>query len=105
MGKITSIYLTDEEAKRLEKFCDENQCTQYSALKIALQELISKPLKESKKEETSSKDRESPQQISESERQTENTNQIDESKYKHSTLKRLLRKYMEGNEAIQSARS
>jgi len=43
MGKITSIYLTDAEAKKLEKFCEENQCTQYSALKTALRELLLKP--------------------------------------------------------------
>ena len=46
MGKITSIYLTDEEATELKKFCDENQCTKYSALKTALRELLSKPIKE-----------------------------------------------------------
>ena len=44
MGKITSIYLTDGEAKQLEKFCEENQCTQYSALKAALRELLIKPV-------------------------------------------------------------
>jgi hypothetical protein len=42
MGKITTIYLTDNESIRLKKFCDENQCTQYSALKTAVKELISK---------------------------------------------------------------
>jgi hypothetical protein len=46
MGKITSIYLTDEEAAELKKFCEENQCTQYSALKAVLRELLSKPMKE-----------------------------------------------------------
>ena len=50
MGKITSIYLTDEEHKELEKFCEENQCTQYSALKTALKELLYKPIE--KTEET-----------------------------------------------------
>ena len=48
MGKITSIYLTDEEAKQLEKFCEKNQCTQYSALKTALRELLSTSIKEEK---------------------------------------------------------
>ena len=43
MGKITSIYLTDEESKELQKFCEENQCTQYNALKTALRELLFKP--------------------------------------------------------------
>lgn len=50
MGKITSIYLTENEAKQLEKFCEENQCTQYSALKTALRELLLTPIEE---EETS----------------------------------------------------
>ena len=45
MGKIASIYLTDEESDELKKFCEENQCTQYSAIKIALKELLTKPVK------------------------------------------------------------
>ena len=40
MGKITSIYLTDEEASELKKFCEANQCSQYSALKLALRDLL-----------------------------------------------------------------
>jgi len=46
MAKITSIYLTDEEASELKRFCDENQCTQYSAIKMALRELLFKPTEE-----------------------------------------------------------
>ena len=46
MGKITSIYLTENEVKQLEKFCEENECTQYSALKTALRELLHKPTEE-----------------------------------------------------------
>ncbi len=46
MGKITTIYLSDAEARRLKEFCDENQCTQYSALKIAVGDLLSKQSKE-----------------------------------------------------------
>lgn len=45
MGKLTSIYLTGKEATELKKFCNENQCTQYSALKTALRELLSNPVK------------------------------------------------------------
>ena len=30
MGKIVTIYLSDDEARELKSFCDENQCTQYS---------------------------------------------------------------------------
>ena len=40
MGKMTSIYLTDEEASDLETYCEENQCSQYSVLKIALREFL-----------------------------------------------------------------
>jgi hypothetical protein len=42
MGKLTSIYLTDEEFAELKKFCEENQCSQYSAIKTAVRELVSK---------------------------------------------------------------
>ena len=51
MGKITSIYLTDEEAAELKRFCEENQCTQYSALKTAMRELVSRHLNEIEKPE------------------------------------------------------
>ena len=43
MGKIVTIYLSDEEARELKEFCDENQCTQYSALKAAVKQILSKP--------------------------------------------------------------
>ncbi len=52
MGKITSIYLTDEEVAELKKFCSENQCSQYSVLKTALKELLSKSLKTTRETET-----------------------------------------------------
>jgi hypothetical protein len=42
MGKITSIYLNDEETTELKKFCEENACSQYKAIKIAMKELFSK---------------------------------------------------------------
>ena len=50
MGKITSIYLTDEEAVELKKFCEDNQCTQYSALKSAIKEIISKSVRDDQQE-------------------------------------------------------
>jgi len=46
MGKIVTVYLSDEEVKDLKTFCDDNRCTQYSALKTAVKELISKPVKQ-----------------------------------------------------------
>ncbi len=46
MGRITSIYLSDEEAKQLKRLCEDNQCTQYSALKAAIRELLSMPIEE-----------------------------------------------------------
>ena len=42
MGKVTTIYLTDEEVIELKKFCEDNNCTQYSAIKTALREILSK---------------------------------------------------------------
>ena len=53
MGKMVSIYLTDEEQNALKRFCEENHCTQYSALKTALKELVSRPPHD-KEEETRS---------------------------------------------------
>ena len=52
MGKITTIYLSDAEARRLKEFCDENQCTQYSALKTAVKQLLFKSIQ---REETPQK--------------------------------------------------
>jgi Holliday junction resolvase len=52
MGKMTSIYLTDEEAAELKKFCSENQCTLYSAVKTAIRELVFAPLPEKKPQST-----------------------------------------------------
>ena len=50
MGKMTSIYLTDEEAVELKKFCEDNQCTQYSALKSAIKEIVSKSVRRDQQE-------------------------------------------------------
>ena len=50
MGKMTSIYVTDEEAVELKKFCEDNQCTQYSALKSARREIVSKSVREDQQE-------------------------------------------------------
>jgi hypothetical protein len=44
MGKVVTIYFSDEEAQDLKDFCDENRCTQYSALKTAVKQLLHKPL-------------------------------------------------------------
>ena len=41
MGRVVTIYLSDDEVKELKDFCDENQCTQYSALKTAVKQLLS----------------------------------------------------------------
>jgi hypothetical protein len=48
MGKIVTIYLSDDEARNLKDFCDENQCTQYSALKTAVKQLLSGPVQTEK---------------------------------------------------------
>ena len=44
MGKIVTIYLTDEETKSLTRFCEENSCSQYTAIKTGLKELLNKPI-------------------------------------------------------------
>jgi hypothetical protein len=44
LGKVVTIYLSDEEVISLKDFCDENQCSQYSALKTAVKELLHKPV-------------------------------------------------------------
>jgi Holliday junction resolvase len=64
MAKIVTIYLSNEEAKELQEFCNENQCTQYSALKTAVKELLSKPMY--LEEEILEKDAEEIQTIEES---------------------------------------
>lgn len=46
MGKMISVYLTDEEAKQLQKFCQDNQCTQYSTVKTAIRELTTRSVPE-----------------------------------------------------------
>jgi len=42
VAKIVTIYLSDEEARELKTFCEENTCTQYSALKTAVKQLLFK---------------------------------------------------------------
>ena len=44
VGKVVTIYLSDEEARDLKGFCDENRCTQYSALKTAVKQLLYRPV-------------------------------------------------------------
>jgi hypothetical protein len=40
MGKVVTIYLSDEETRDLKDFCDTNRCTQYGALKTAVKQLL-----------------------------------------------------------------
>lgn len=54
MGKIVTIYLSDEEARDLKEFCEENRCTQYSVLKTALRDILYKPVKLAIEEEPTS---------------------------------------------------
>jgi len=51
LGKMVSVYLTDGEADDLRRFCESHGCTQYSALKTALHELLSKPIEVKEKED------------------------------------------------------
>ena len=48
---MVSVYLTDKETEGLNRFCESNGCTQYSALKTALHELLSKPIEVKEKED------------------------------------------------------
>jgi hypothetical protein len=54
MGKVITVYLSDEETRHLKDFCDENQCTQYSALKTAVRQLLFRPLDGYEEDEPSS---------------------------------------------------
>ena len=44
MGKIVTIYLSEDEARDLKEFCDESRCTQYSVLKTAVRQLLYRPV-------------------------------------------------------------
>jgi Holliday junction resolvase len=44
LGKIVTIYLSDDEARDLKEFCDESRCTQYSVLKTAVRQLLYRPV-------------------------------------------------------------
>ena len=57
MAKVITIYLSGEEVKALEKFCDKNNCSQYATLKTALKELLYKPAEaqENKEQKTPTK--------------------------------------------------
>ena len=57
MGKVTSIYLTDEEAAMLKEFCSANGCTQYTAIKTALRDMLAGSI-DKKEEETGEPTRE-----------------------------------------------
>ncbi len=50
LGKMVSLYLSDREAHDLRAFCDENQCTQYNALKTDVRQLLSKPTRQVEEE-------------------------------------------------------
>jgi hypothetical protein len=66
MGKITSIYLTDEEASELESYCEEHQCSQYSVLKNALRDFLSNSKHESIEENVIPQESEGEEQQQES---------------------------------------
>jgi len=67
MGKIVTVYLTDEEASELKKFCEENQCSQYSVMKTALKEILFKPMKETSEEPSYTEEETSEQEAPEDE--------------------------------------
>ena len=64
MGKIVTIYLSDDEARDLKEFCNESQRTQYSALKTAVRQLLYRPVRVEEKR---------PQEIEEEPEEAEKT--------------------------------
>ena len=44
LGRIVTIYLSDDEARDLKELCNESQCTQYSVLKTAVRQLLYRPV-------------------------------------------------------------
>jgi hypothetical protein len=48
MAKVMTVYLSNEELRDLERFCTQNNCSQYGALKMALKELLHQSVKEEK---------------------------------------------------------
>ena len=70
MGKMTSIYLTDEEASDLESYCEENQCSQYSVLKTALRDFLSNAKAESLEKDVEQE--EDSEELSEQEEEQQN---------------------------------
>lgn len=77
MGKIVTIYLSDSESVELKGFCDENQCTQYSALKTAVRELLSRPMHKAEGTPLNNLEEE-PEKATESDETPEETKQNDE---------------------------
>jgi hypothetical protein len=69
MGKMTSLYLTAEEASDLEEYCEEYQCSQYSVLKNALREFLSNARIESGKESVTIQENEGKEEQDEVEQQ------------------------------------
>jgi len=101
LGKIVTVYLTDDEASDLRSFCDENQCTQYSAQKTALRDLIYKPVKLEMEEEPTDHEDE-PMEVQPSEVGTEEGTIKEKEQVKKeetstvdSILRRLVEKYQE----------
>lgn len=80
--------MTDGERVELEKFCDENKCTQYSALKTALRELLSGRVKETKEKIVIPQERESLEKSFQDSEAAEENGQADKI---GSLLKKLLR--------------
>jgi predicted transcriptional regulator len=108
MCKIVTIYLSDDEARRLQEFCDENKCTQYSALKTAVKQILSEP--GAKDEENLQEVTEESHEIMEGSQEEivikddeteESLDQLDETEQRtinsDSLLKRLIRAHAQGD--------
>ena len=81
LGKMVSIYLTDKEADDLKRFCEDNNCTQYSAVKTAIRELLVRSINGTSEESNgnqSNNSKESNSEITNKDKQSKNKARADD---------------------------
>ena len=81
LGKMVSIYLTDKEADDLKRFCEDHNCTQYSAVKTAIRELLLRSIKGTSEESNgnlSNNSKESNSEITNKDKQSKNKTRADD---------------------------
>ena len=88
MGKVTSIYLSDEEVTELKKFCEKNQCSQYAVLKMALRELLFEP--HPKREDTGEREKKE-KVVGKNEEQSGQNQEIERKQYPKTDARDILK--------------